>query len=242
MLLHRYAIGAMNYGYGSNIHSSGEKIALDHVAESIKKNNPVIFDVGANVGSYTLAVIASFKHNPSIYSFEPSAATFKKLTANTAGLSNVIVNHCALSSTVGEAVLYGRENNSEIASLVNTQAAEKYGQQTQETVKLNTLDNYCRENNIDFIDFLKIDTEGHELTVLQGATEMLQRKMIRFIQFEFGQFNIDSRTYFRDFWRLLGTNYTIYRIVKDGLFEIKKYELTLEIFLTSNFLAELKTS
>ena len=86
-----------------------------------------------------------------------------------------------------------------------------------------------------------MDIEGHELSALKGAKEMLEGKKIRFIQFEFGGTNVDSRTYFQDFWYLLSKNYTIYRIVKDGLHLIPKYKETQEIFTTINYLAELKS-
>lgn len=237
MLLHRFAISAMNYGFGSRVHESGEKKAIEYIAAAVQKDKPVIFDVGANVGGYTKTLLEAFTNSPLIYCFEPSANTFKKLQANTAGYKNVVQNHMALSNAKGTAVLFGRENNSEIASLVDTQVISKYGKQTQEEVILDTVDNYCIDNGIPFIDFLKIDTEGNEVKVLQGAKTMIEAGNINYIQFEFGQYNIDSRTYFRDFWQLLSPYYSIHRIVKDGLFEIQKYDLALEIFLTSNFIA-----
>jgi len=60
------------------------------------------------------------------------------------------------------------------------------------------------------------------------------------VQFEFGEANIDSRTYFRDFHQLLGTDYDLYRIVPDGLQPLAGYSAELEIFATINYLAELK--
>ena len=57
------------------------------------------------------------------------------------------------------------------------------------------------------------------------------------IQFEFGGCNIDYRTYFRDFYYLLKENYKIYRILKDGLFELKQYKESYEIFINVNYLA-----
>ena len=68
----------------------------------------------------------------------------------------------------------------------------------------------------------------------------MNKKKIKFIQFEFGSCNIDSKTYFQDFWYLLKDNYNIYRIVKDGITPIIKYKETSEIFTTINYLAELK--
>ena len=109
-----------------------------------------------------------------------------------------------------------------------------------ETIKLTTLDEYCVKNNIDWIDYLKMDVEGHEHDVLLGSKNMLESKKIGIIQYEFGGCNIDSRTYFQDFWYLLNKNYDIYRLLKNGLKKINKYEEEQERFLTSTFLSVLK--
>ena len=90
------------------------------------------------------------------------------------------------------------------------------------------------------IDFLSIDLEGHEYDVLIGSKNMLESKKIGIIQYEFGGCNIDSRTYFQDFWYLLNNNYYIYRLLKNGLKKIRQYEEEQERFLTSTFLSVLK--
>jgi FkbM family methyltransferase len=234
-LLHGFSVSAMNYGYGSKFRESGEIEALKYIDSKIKAS--VIFDVGANMGNYTKS-ISEFL-SATIYCFEPSTYVFQKLQQNVSHYKNVHCFKIALSDKEGTATLYSRESNHEVSSLINT-SIDKYGKTTIETVFITTLDNFCSHNNIDQIDFLKIDVEGYELSVLNGAKNMLYKKKIIFIQFEFGKFNIDSRTFFRDFWILLHENYIIYRIVKDGLFEIKNYTAMLEIFETSNFIAELK--
>jgi hypothetical protein len=83
-----------------------------------------------------------------------------------------------------------------------------------------------------------LDIEGHELNALKGAKEMINKNAIDFIQFEFGGCNIDSRTYFQDFFYLLKNKFKIYRILTDGLFEIVEYKETHEVFITVNYLAE----
>jgi hypothetical protein len=56
---------------------------------------------------------------------------------------------------------------------------------------------------------------GHELQALEGAAELLRAGRIRAIQFEFGGANVDSRTFFRDFWNLLygRFGYSLYQIL-----------------------------
>jgi FkbM family methyltransferase len=233
-LLQGFAVSSMNYGHGSKFWNSGEIEVLKYISSRIDTN--IIFDVGANVGNYAKNV-SKYLHGK-IYCFEPAASIFKKLKANTID-DNFNCYQLALSDMQGEATFYSRKLNHEIGSLIHT-SSDNYGDTITETVATTTLDNFCSINNISHIDFLKIDVEGNELNVLKGARQMLRNKKIRFIQFEFGRFSMDSRIYFRDFWQLLHEDYAVYRIVKDGLFPIRQYTTMLEIFESSNFIAELR--
>jgi hypothetical protein len=64
--------------------------------------------------------------------------------------------------------------------------------------------------------------------------------VVKLFIFEFGGCNIDSRTYFQDFFYLLQDQYDISRIVRDGIYKIEKYKEIYELFRNSNFLAESK--
>ena len=85
---------------------------------------------------------------------------------------------------------------------------------------------------------MKIDVEGHELDVLNGGKEFFEKKAIDMVTFEFGGCNIDTRTYFQDFWYFFKTyDYKIYRILPNGtFFYIDTYNEEREQFLTSNYL------
>lgn len=240
--MYMWALEGMNIGVGGEIETSGELGVLDFIKnklDSTKKS--VMFDVGANVGDYTKQLLNFFNNeNVEIHSFEPSAHTFQTLTENI-GNKNVILNNAGLSDKKNEAVLYYDKENSGIASLYDRQL-DYIGAQLskQEVVKLITLDEYCTDNSIERIDFLKMDVEGNELNVLKGAAKMLEKKGIKAMQFEFGGANLDSRTYFRDFWNLLNGSYNIYRILKDGLVQINQYNECLDIFTCTNYFAVLK--
>jgi len=66
-------------------------------------------------------------------------------------------------------------------------------------LKLNA-SNYCTDNNTSTVDILKIDVEGHEYNVLDGATKMIQNHAIKNIIFEFGTHQLASHHYFKLFW------------------------------------------
>jgi hypothetical protein len=57
------------------------------------------------------------------------------------------------------------------------------------------------------------------------------------IQFEFGGCNIDSRTYFKDFYELLSLKYRLFRLTVDGMVPIDRYHERHEQFTTTNFIA-----
>ena len=63
----------------------------------------------------------------------------------------------------------------------------------KETICISTIDEYCIQNNIKNIDLLKIDTEGYEMNVLEGAFDMLKGKKISFIFCEVGFLQSNKR-------------------------------------------------
>lgn len=142
-----------------------------------------------------------------------------------------------MSDEIAETTLYYDKENSGLASLYNRQLDYRGIEFCMsEKIMIDTLDHYCEVNNIETIDFLKMDIEGNELKALNGAKKLLAEKRIKNIQIEFGGCNIDSRTYFRDFWNLLNENFKVYRILQDGLREIPRYGERLECFVTTNYL------
>lgn len=232
---------AMNYGPGDNYNTSGEKQVAEYIKNSIKDNRPTIFDIGANVGGYTSMLSKIWNEQAIIHCFEPSSKTFNQLIDNTKGLNNIIYNNIGCSDIEHTMPLYSYSNLSGLSSVYNRNLSHVNLKMDDVcTASFTTIDNYCKKNDIKHIHFLKMDVEGHELSVLQGAQKMLSGDSIDFIQFEFGGCNIDSRTFFKDFFCLLHEKYNIFRILKNGLYEITQYSEYCEIFVTVNYLAQLR--
>lgn len=237
---------AQGIGSGSGVASSGEVEALERVRATLG-DSAVVFDVGANVGDYATQILSVFSgKNIELHCFEPSAATFAMLSSASGlqGLSGkgVVLNNFALGARDERRMLYSDAEGSGMASLTQRRLDHfNINMESREAVEVRTLDLYAAERGITRIDFLKVDVEGHELDVFAGAHALLQAKAIRTIQFEFGGCNIDTRTYFQDFWYLFSSHgYSLYRIAPAGrLCPITAYGEHLERFTTTNFLASL---
>jgi FkbM family methyltransferase len=230
----------MGVGSGGDTDTSGERSVLDMVRA---RGKPVyrVFDVGANHGQYaTLVLDALGPANVQLHCFEPSAHTFELLTQAVQAGDRVFLNRAAVGRAAGEAILHSDAPGSGLASLTERRL-DHFGikMEQSEVVPVVTIDDYCARNRIDGIDLLKIDVEGHELDVLAGATTMLGRGAIDAIAFEFGGGNIDTRTFFQDFfYQLDAAGMAIHRITPSGyLNPILRYQEATEQFRTTNYLA-----
>jgi FkbM family methyltransferase len=177
------------------------------------------------------------------FSFEPSPRAFAGLAAAIARLDAgdaVSAHNFGLGDKEETLPLYANVAGAEIGSLYPRKLDHiGIAMKPLETVAIRTVDQFAREQGIERLHFLKIDTEGHELKCLQGARGMIDAGRIDFIQFEMGC-NIDARTYLRDFWYAL-PNYRLARILRDGLYEFDAYSEIDEQIGTQNLLATLRT-
>ena len=206
------------------------------VARAVLPHCRVVFDVGANVGDW-VAMALAIQPDAQYHCFEPSGPTFRKLSAR-ALPSNVRRNHFGLGSRAEERKLfvYGEAVGSNSLYL---RVGMPDRQREEESVVLKTLDEYCAENAIGGIDFVKIDVEGHELSVLQGASRMLASRAIGVVQFEYGGSYIDARVLLKDVWELVAASdgdYSFYKIYPDGPRRVPEYRQTLETYQYSNWL------
>lgn len=230
----RYA--AYNLGKGYGVSSIKEEVNNCIKLLGVK---PYIFiDIGANIGEYSKEVLNRFP-DIEVYMFEPSNFHRTNLTNLFGFLPNVNINNIALSNKSGETVLYSDKYGSPLSSLTERNLEHldinfKY----KENIISQRFDEFWKKikNNNRIIDYVKIDVEGNELLVLEGFGELINKT--RLIQFEFGGSNIDTRTYFKDFWLyFMKHNFSIYRISPIGLLFISKYWEMDEIFLTTNYIA-----
>lgn len=220
-------------GYGSA--SISTEIAS---ASKFLPNSPLLaIDIGANIGKYTQSLRNKYSLLE-IHSFEPSKQTFSLLTALLKNDSNTTLVNLGLGERHRIARLFTDAPGSGLASL-SRRRLEHFGidMSIEETVQIIPFKEYWQSNlNSRNIDFVKIDVEGHELEVLRGFDDAI--KFCRVIQFEFGGCNIDTRTFFQDFWYFFTSqSFEIYRVTPIGPQLIEKYSESDEIFQTTNYIA-----
>jgi hypothetical protein len=106
-----------------------------------------------------------------------------------------------------------------------------------ERVTLRRLDYYIETSNLQHINFIKVDIEGHELSALEGFGEYLNPEFIDYIQFEYGGANLDSHTSLMEIYNYLtAKGFHIAKVMPKGL-EIREYHPDMENFNYSNYVA-----
>jgi FkbM family methyltransferase len=137
---------------------------IDFLRRLIKPGQQVI-DIGANYGVYTLSLAKLVGPTGAIWAFEPGSTTADYLAQGIAAnnFTHVALERSAVSSRTGTAVL-SLNDNSELNSLTLTSDTDK-----TETVRVVTLDQCLRDYGWRNITLLKIDAEGEEVNIIEGA-------------------------------------------------------------------------
>lgn len=156
-------------------------VFLDDLKKLLKeKDHPLVFDIGANKGQ-TIDKFRTAFPNCVIHSFEPSPETFTTLKNKYNGAKNLHLQNIGIGSTTGKLKFFENSSN-DMSSFLEKDTA--HGNIIHETMAdVITIDDYCRQNNIDNIDVLKSDSQGYEYEIFRGASGMM--KNINAIFFEF---------------------------------------------------------
>ena len=156
--------------------------AVDFVLERLKPSATFI-DVGANIGVFTLPAARRIGRSGRVIAIEPSPLVFPYLERNIVlnGLSNVRLVQCAAHDRDGETVPF-------YEAPVEHFGMGSLGAQFHNSpvpVLCRTLDHILNEQQIEKVDVMKVDVEGFEAAVFEGATKLLAGDKAPVILFEF---------------------------------------------------------
>jgi FkbM family methyltransferase len=191
------------------------------------KPGMTVFDVGANLGDYSILMSRLVREAGRVFAFEPASSTAAKLAKRVAehGCGNVTVIQKAVYSENKPLEFHEFPEAFSVWNSLGTpqmndpaDPSKRVPLEKTETVQGLRLDDFCREQKIDKIDFLKLDVEGAESDAMKGATELLKRKAIRVIQFEISRAMLDgmNRRANEVFEILEASGYECHKIQPDG--------------------------
>ena len=202
-------------------------------ARLVRTKTPTLLDVGANFGTWSTQMTELFPAYSKLLLVEPQPKCLEAIAK--LNFRDSAVCPCAVSDQEGEMKFFtaDRKQGWEAASLFERRETyfSEVGQSAM-VVRVRKLDYIIAEQGLASIDFMKIDVEGADFLALKGAEANLKNHNIKAMSFEFGSGNINSRTFFRDFWDFLRPlGYSISRILPGGkLLKIEEYAEDLEYF------------
>jgi len=187
--------------------------------QNILKKGSIVFDIGANIGIYSLTASINIGDKGKVYSFEPSDWAYNRLIENISlnKFKNVEYFKIGVSDKKGIVKFYKCADD----------AYNSLGSRPMIDVKeiieieVDSLDHFCEERKIKKIDILKIDAEGADYLVLKGAKKIINSDSPPVIFCEFNKGISEGYSFSKDDLLLLlkELSYSIYEIKRDGVIE-----------------------
>ena len=160
---------------------AGEGQFLNEILLKLDKHN-IFWDVGANVGFYSIAAAKIMNTNSKIFAFEPEPKTFNLLQKNIElnKTNNITALSIALGDIDGDKLIYPSDTpNFGAHSFV--QRTDYRVKKKGKNISINTADTLIEEMKIDVPDVMKIDVEGAEILVLRGMKHLLMNQKLKMI-------------------------------------------------------------
>lgn len=167
-----------------------EEYSLDILKEHIKKDD-IVIDIGACIGIYTLEMAKLVGKNGRVIAFEPLEEAFyllkKNVEVNNYG-GRIKIHQKAVSNKTGKGSLFYHPFH--IGASVMFNGFDGREERKTETINL---DEFFKNNNSK-ISFIKMDADGSEYLILQGASEILKRTNKMLVEFVPGNISVQGKT------------------------------------------------
>jgi len=234
----RYVLLRARLDYPNEMATNGESALQRWMLRLAPGGEVHVADVGANVGRWSRSMLAAASAanracDLRLHAFEPDARAYARLTQALDG-APAALSAVALSdrhgSTAFHVVAPGAGTNSLHPSPGATAAAE--------TVPTITLDSYAGQSGVPRFALVKVDTEGHDLTVLRGARTLLSEQRIAIVQFEYNHRWVFARAFLRDAFEFMAEfGYRIGKLTPKGVEFYPGWDAGLETFVEGNYVA-----
>lgn len=195
---------------------NGEYALIDRLAPM---GFETILDVGANTGDHAALLRRRFP-TAQIHMFEIDQDVFTDLAARFADDPGCHAVNVGLSDENGEREYFFNSagNHTGTTMFYDKDVRPNQYDPERRVARVRTGDAWCAETGITAVDFLKIDTEGADFSVMKGFEGMLARQAIRLLQFEYNFHAFNARVFFHDIHRLLKAHgYEIGKIYPKGV-------------------------
>ncbi|MGA3324955.1 MAG: FkbM family methyltransferase [Terriglobia bacterium] len=159
----------------------GERAVLDLMINFLKAGD-VVFDIGANIGLYSVLLAKVVGERGKVIAFEPEKQSYLHLldNLNLNGLTGVRCVQKALGEEPGEGKLFVRDGVT-CPRLMSPPQSGGTGQVTCETVEVEKGDSLVAEEKLPLPRAVKIDVEGHEWAVIQGLRHTLAQPSCKLV-------------------------------------------------------------
>lgn len=166
-------------GYSVVTLGAYEKEELDFIREHLRPGD-VFLDVGGHFGLHTIFASKAVGPSGAVHVFEPGVKQRRLLELNIAqnGFTNVKLNSCLVGSAKGNATFVEGPESNLGSSSMGTPG------QVGVAVAITTLDDYVEQHGLQRIGGLKVDVEGAEHMVFEGAKKLLSIAPPTFILYE----------------------------------------------------------
>jgi FkbM family methyltransferase len=234
----RYVLRRARLDYPNDMTVNGESALQRWVLGLAPDGELHVADVGANVGRWSRSFLAAASAagraaDLRLHAFEPDAGAYARLERALDG-APAMLNAVALSDRHGTSAFHTVAPAAGTNSLHQSPGTAT----TAGTVSTITLDSYAERSGVPRFAFVKIDTEGHDLTVLQGARTLLSEHRIAAAQFEYNHRWVYARAFLRDVFDLLADlGYRVGKLTPKGVEFYPGWDADLETFVEGNYVA-----
>lgn len=228
-----FSLRTIGYNNFHDMRVSGEVNFVRTFLTTLKPK--LCLDIGANRGEYSDLILRHTRSH--VIAFEPLPILHDVLEKNLSKFNGrARIEQLAVSNVNGIGTLSYSEKEMSAASLWEDVNQVNFVSNKREIqVETITLDDFCSRENIPEIDFIKIDTEGFELEVIEGVSKFANNKQVKIIQIEYNIHNLHRGITLMSFAKMLpGFDVCILR--PNGISKVDPEDWLFNIYIFSNFL------